>query len=446
MEGTHKVIVKYNDKEIPKSPYNVLVEGHAGEADKVVANGPGIQPDGVSVNRPTYFDITTKGAGKGTPEVIILDPAGQKTTVVPKLIQKGQDFWRCEYVTPHVGVHSVNVFFAGKPIPKSPFGVRVAPKSDPKKVRASGRGLQPTGVRVGDDADFKIYTDGAGEGTPVIKILGPGGVNYNAKLTKVNDTTYEAHYFPNKEGRYRVMISFDGQEIQKSPFDVAVGPKFQSNVIAYGPGLRGGVVGHPATFTVETNGDPGKLGFSVAGPSKAPITLKDNEDGSCCVTYLPTEPGEYAVHVLIDEQDIPKSPFMATIEPKKDNFHPENVKTSGPGIQPTGVTIDQPAAFTVDTKTAGDAQLDVVVTDCTGQTVTVNTVEQKDKTKKCVYIPKTTKPHTVEVNYGNVATPNSPYRVKIAAPLNPAKVQAFGPWIDEGAQPNKLTHFNVDAR
>ena len=41
-------------------------------------------------------------------------------------------------------------------------------------MRASGRGLQPTGVRVRDKADFKIYTEGAGEGTPEVRIIGPG--------------------------------------------------------------------------------------------------------------------------------------------------------------------------------------------------------------------------------------------------------------------------------
>lgn len=41
-------------------------------------------------------------------------------------------------------------------------------------MRATGRGLQPTGVRVKDVADFKIYTDGAGEGTPEVRVIGPG--------------------------------------------------------------------------------------------------------------------------------------------------------------------------------------------------------------------------------------------------------------------------------
>ncbi|XP_063707051.1 filamin-A isoform X3 [Culicoides brevitarsis] len=446
MEGTHKVIVRYSGKDIPKSPYAVSVEGHAGDASKVTASGPGLQPEGVCINRPTYFDISTVDAGKGVPEVIILDPAGHKTTVPAKVRQMSKDNWRCEYVSQQLGLHSVNVFYAGQPIPQSPYGVRVSPVSDAKKVRASGRGLQPTGVRVGDeDTSFNIYTDGAGEGVPEVRIIGPAGVNYNAQMRKIDGTTYEARYVPLKEGRYRIMITFGGQEIPKSPFDVTVGPKIQSNVVAYGAGLRGGIVGYPAAFTVETNGEQGNLSFSVAGPSQAEISCKDNEDGSCCVRYTPTVAGDYAVHVLINEEDIPNSPFIAKILPKAD-FYPENVKSYGPGIQPNGVTIDVPATFNVDTKTAGNAPLEVRVSDCFGINVPVNIIDQNDGTKKCVYIPKTTSPHTVEVNYGNVPTPNSPYRVRIAAPLNPAKVQAFGPWLEGGVKPNQAIHFNVDAR
>nr|CAD7585824.1 unnamed protein product [Timema genevievae] len=61
LEGNHKVSVKFAGREIPKSPYTVLVEGHAGDASKVTASGPGLQPEGVMINRPTYFDISTKG-------------------------------------------------------------------------------------------------------------------------------------------------------------------------------------------------------------------------------------------------------------------------------------------------------------------------------------------------------------------------------------------------
>lgn len=61
LEGNHTVTVKFSGREVPKSPFNVQVEGHAGDPSKVTASGPGLQPDGVCVARATFFDISTKG-------------------------------------------------------------------------------------------------------------------------------------------------------------------------------------------------------------------------------------------------------------------------------------------------------------------------------------------------------------------------------------------------
>jgi filamin len=227
----------------------------------VTASGPGLEPEGVIVNRPTYFDIFTKDAGRGAPEVVVLDPAGQKNTIAVKLRQISPDVWRCEYMAPTTGVHSINVFFAGHPIPKSPFGVRVSPVSDARRVRASGRGIQPNGVRVRDAADFKVHTEGAGEGALDIRVIGPGGINEPVQLRKIDEHTTEAVYHPRKEGRHIVMISYGGQEINKSPFEVNVGPYKETEIVVFGPGLYGGVVDQPALFTVETNGNEGALGW-----------------------------------------------------------------------------------------------------------------------------------------------------------------------------------------
>lgn len=46
--------------------------------------------------------------------------------------------------------------------------------SDAKRVRAFGRGIQPHGLRVQDEAKFKIVTEGAGEGVPEVNVIGPG--------------------------------------------------------------------------------------------------------------------------------------------------------------------------------------------------------------------------------------------------------------------------------
>ncbi|XP_071544152.1 filamin-A isoform X11 [Panulirus ornatus] len=490
-EGDFVVMVKFSGREIPKSPFRVNVSGFAGDPSKVTASGPGLEPEGVTINRPTYFDIFTKDpqtplygnfsfphtntgrrrsssiltsprsrfsqsspippspfnldAGRGTPEVIILDPSGHKNTVPVKTRQISDDVYRCEYVASGIGLHSINIFFAGQSIPGSPFGVKVSPVCDARKVRASGRGLQPNGVRVKDSADFKVYTEGAGEGNVEVKVIGPGGSHEVVKTKQIDAYTYEYTYHPKKEGRYIVMVSYGGQEIPKSPFEVNIGPYKETRIRAYGPGLKGGVVGYPALFTVETNGETGGLGFSIEGPSQAKIDCNDNGDGSADVRYYPTAPGEYALHILCSNEDIPGSPYIAQILPHTD-YYPELVKCKGPGLEKNGLVSGRPTDFQVDTRKAGEAPLDVTVMDSNYQPIKLEAKDNKNGIYDFSYRPTRGNKHTVQVNYGGVATENSPYRVFISEPSDPGAVKVFGPGVERGVKSNTQTHFNIDCR
>ncbi|XP_063851781.1 filamin-A-like isoform X2 [Scylla paramamosain] len=444
-EGDFIVIVKFSGREIPKSPFRVNVSGYAGDPSKVTASGPGLEPEGVTINRPTYFDIFTKDAGRGTPEVIILDPAGHKNTVPVKVRSLSDDTYRCEYVASGIGLHSVNIFFAGQSIPGSPFGVKVSPVCDARKVRASGRGLQPSGVRVKDAADFRVYTEGAGEGNVEVKVIGPGGVHETIKTKQIDAYTFEYTYQPKKEGRYIVMVSYGGQEIPKSPFEVNIGPYKETRIRAYGPGLKGGVVGYPALFTAETNGEVGTLGFSIEGPSQAKIECNDNGDGSADVRYYPTVKGEYALHILCNNEDIPGSPYIANILPQTD-YYPELVKCKGPGLEKNGVVSGKTVDFQVDTRQAGDAPLDVTVIDSSYQQVPLNAKDNGNGLYDFSYRPTRGNKHTVQVNYGGVATENSPYRVFVSEPSVPGAVKVFGPGVERGVRSNTPTHFNIDCR
>ena len=72
----------------------------------------------------------------------------------------------------------------------------------------------------------------------------------------------------------------------------------------------------------------------MEGPSQARLEPKKNADGSMDVAYYPTEPGEYAVHVLCNQEDIPKSPYMADIKPAPaPGFDPTKVIVLGPDFQ-----------------------------------------------------------------------------------------------------------------
>ncbi|RUS81267.1 hypothetical protein EGW08_010971 [Elysia chlorotica] len=450
MEGAYRIVVKFSGKDIPKSPFNVKVEGAAGDPTKVTAAGPGLEKTGVIVGKKTYFEVFTSLAGKGTVDVAILDPHGHKDKVraaISPVVGK-EGTYLVEYTAIEPGLHSINVFFSGTQIPGSPFGVNVAPASNAKACYATGRGIQPRGIRVKDIAVFYVHTKGAGEGEVGVQIFGPGGVEEKCTITPVKgeEGVYECVYKPVKPGNYIINVTFADQHISKSPFKVEVGPFWNTKVIAYGPGLEGGVVNQPAVFTVETNGEVGALGFSIEGPSQAKIDCKDNGDGSADVTYFPTAPGEYAVHVLCNEEDIPKSPYMAQIVPPT-QYWAGKVIAKGPGLEKNGVSTNKWAEFTVDTRSAGTkAPLHISCMDVDYNPVEVQIKDNGNGTYACKYMPKKNVKHTITITYGGVMIPKAPFRVYVSEPSNPAKVKVYGPGVEKGVKTFTVTHFIVDCK
>ncbi|XP_040399705.1 LOW QUALITY PROTEIN: filamin-A-like, partial [Cygnus olor] len=176
--GLHKVTVLFAGQHIAKSPFEVQVGRAAGDASRVTAQGPGIEPTGNVANRSTHFDILTAGAGPGEVEVWVVDPSGRRDTVEATLEARGGGggAQRCTYRPRTEGPHTVHVTFGGAPIPRSPFSVHVGQACNPSACRAVGRGLQPKGLRVKEPADFKVYTKGAGSGELKVTVKGPKGL------------------------------------------------------------------------------------------------------------------------------------------------------------------------------------------------------------------------------------------------------------------------------
>lgn len=59
------------------------------------------------------------------------------------------------------------------PLSTPTSSVLCSPACNPNACRASGRGLQPKGVRVKEVADFKVFTKGAGSGELKVTVKGP---------------------------------------------------------------------------------------------------------------------------------------------------------------------------------------------------------------------------------------------------------------------------------
>ncbi|XP_029017551.1 filamin-C-like isoform X2 [Betta splendens] len=447
VEGLHKVKVLFAGQDIDRSPFMVHVSKAMGDPTRVQARGPGLQAMGNVANKPTYFDIYTAGAGAGDVCVIIVDSNGRRDTVEIVLENKGDSVFRCTYVPILEGPHTVYVTFAGQQIPRSPFTVNMSEACSPNACRASGRGLQPKGLRVKEVADFKVYTKGAGSGELKVSVKGPKGQEEPVKVLEMENGLYECNYYPIKTGRYMVSITWGGHSIPRSPFEVQVSEEVGSQKVrAWGPGLETGMVGRSADFVVEAIGtEVGTLGFSIEGPSQAKIECDDKGDGSCDVRYWPTEPGNYAVHVICDDEDIKDSPFMAHVLPAAIDVFPEKVKCFGPGLEPLGCIVNKAADFTIDTHGAGRGELKLYAQDAEGFPIDIQMSDNGDSTYFCVYVPTKPIKHTIIVTWGEVNVPTSPFRVTIGEGSHPENVKVYGPGVENtGLKANEPTYFTVD--
>merc|ERR1719474_264338 len=129
-----------------------------------------------------------------------------------------------------------------------------------------------------------------------------------------NNGTISVKYQPSEEGLHYLDVTFNGDQVQGSPFKFHVNKQNSGQAFGYGPGLTHGVCGEPAKFDISTKGaGAGGLSLAVEGPSKAEINCVDNKDGTVSVSFLPTAPGEYKIIAKFAEKHIPGSPFTCKI-------------------------------------------------------------------------------------------------------------------------------------
>jgi len=202
-------------------------------------------------------------------------------------------------------------------------GAPLKPKLNPKKARAYGRGIEPTGNMVKQPAKFTVDTISAGQGEVMVFVEDPEGNKEEAQVTPDSDKnkTYSVEYLPKVTGLHKVTVLFAGQHISKSPFEVNV-DKAQGDagkVTAKGPGLEaaGNIANKPTYFDIYTAGaGVGDIGVEVEDPQgKNTVELLVEDKGNQvyrCV-YKPLQPGPHVVKVSFAGDTIPKSPFVVQV-------------------------------------------------------------------------------------------------------------------------------------
>lgn len=125
--GRYTVTVQFNGKPIPKSPFKINVA--LNNPAKCKAYGPGLEKG--LVGEPAKFTIETKEAGEGGLGLTIEGPSEAKIDCK----DKGDGSCDVTYFPEESGDHTINILFADKHIPGSPFKAKVSYPVDASKGR-----------------------------------------------------------------------------------------------------------------------------------------------------------------------------------------------------------------------------------------------------------------------------------------------------------------------
>ena len=114
-----------------------------------------------------------------------------------------------ELINPKVDDQSIMTYLAQFPNAKLKEGAPLRPRTNAKRVRAYGPGIEPTGNCVNAPARFTVETFSAGRGEIEVLVMSPQGQQEKCSITLDNKRpqTYNCVYVPTVQGVYSVSLS-----------------------------------------------------------------------------------------------------------------------------------------------------------------------------------------------------------------------------------------------
>lgn len=437
--GEHNVSVKRLGKHINNSPFKVTVaEREVGDAKKVKVVGEALKEG--QTHAENKFSVDTRNAGFGGLSLSIEGPS--KAEIICN--DKEDGTLNISYKPTEPGYYIVNLKFADHHVAGSPFTVKVSGDGTNRKREKIQRQREAVpATEVGSKCKLTFKMPGITSFDLSSTVTSPGGITEDAEVQEVEDGLYSVFFVPKELGIHTVSVRYKEMHIPGSPFQFTVGPLKDTGshlVKAGGPGLDHGEQGVKNEFNVWTReAGSGSLAISVEGPSKAEIDFRDRNDGSCDVSYVVSEPGDYRIGMKFNDRHIPDSPFKVYISPAMGEAHKLEIAQFPDGF----VQADKPAQFIVRKNGAvGTLDAKVVAPSNTEDDCFIQLIDSDNYSVR--FYPRENGIHAIHTKFNGVHMPGSPFRIKVGKDdADPAAVHADGPGLHEGKTGQKMD-FIID--
>lgn len=215
----------------------------------------------------------------------------------------------------------------------------------------------------------------AGTGT-LSALVKCGVLEVAHSIRQSKNSLWEVVYHPTRIAPHKVTLMFNGIPISTKPIEIMVMPQTTGKEISvHGLGLYQTKVGKATSFAIDTNGRPAReFDVVISGPGgqALPVRCYQTKNGHLQAEFTVSKPGKCRIDVLHQSKHCPGSPFTC-----------ESYDTTKVQVIPTtktNHTINSPIKIVLDTREAGNADVDVSVLSPTGQNVPVSITAKEDTT------------------------------------------------------------------
>jgi len=309
----------------------------------------------------------------------------------------------------------VNLKFADQHIPGSPFAVAVSGEGSTKQTENINRLREAVPItEVGSQCRLTFKMPGISCSDLRASVAAPTGRVESAVVAELEDGLYAVNFVPYELGIHTVSVMYRDVDIPGSPFQFTVGPLQDGGahrVHAGGPGLERGIQGQAADFNVWTReAGHGSLAISVEGPSKAEVDFNDRKDGSCHVSYVVEEPGEYSVGIRFNDTHIPGSPYKVCILPSAEEA--ERVRLSNVADSPVSTDIPQTMLLNMN-GAGGDVECKLVSPSGREDDCFITPLGTPGE-HSVRFVPKEEGVHYLHAKLNGVHIPGSPFKLVVS--------------------------------
>ena len=429
----HQLIVRFDGKDIPHSPFSITVDEPADSTQcKVLDNLDNVQ---FISGENIVLSLDTAAAGTGKLEVHAIAP-GQRwiRSFLHQTANRRYDVLVPTNECGH-GPYQITCTWNGVTIPGFPRHISVTEDPAQRVVKVTGRGLMEAMAL--KETSFCVQAWDSGlfqKGLLKIRIDGEQGQLNQSVMELQNIGSYQISYIAPVPGDYRVNITTSGRHVPGSPFPLTVlMPPHPQLCVAHGKCLESTspIPSSAVEFTVDTaEGGNGELSVHATGPdgSSVPCYHSLAKRHVYNVKVSATASGEYVVSVLWSDEHILNSPFTLDVESKTSS---STFTTSGNALSKAYVGI--PAAFSIEAMDGVLPSLDdmaVAVEGARQQKAECNIRKVSQDTFSVTYVPPSIGAYLISIKYCGKHIPGSPHKVTVYQRPRPDKCVIGGPYVE----------------